>query len=201
MRKENTVSPKGGRSPQVCSKPSRRGHRQEDLSILKVAVAIALILVGILLIASFSIAVLSVPTHVSTSTQESVSDLAIPQNTTVSLPPWDLTGPSRYLVERFHYDLRLRVEPEPGRFPAASASCVGAGIAQLHRGTDILGRSVLRHDGQLHAQLATGRILLLCELEHCRDDQFIRLWTDTAAVPIGIFFSVAALLLVFQLSS
>jgi hypothetical protein len=71
-----------------------RAPEEKTLSMLKVTVAIVLILVGILLISSFSIALLGLSgtTSVSSSEHASMSSLAIPQNTTISLTSWADSG-------------------------------------------------------------------------------------------------------------
>ena len=63
---------------------------KKHLSALKIAVAIVLILIGILLIASSISAMLSVPTHIISSSSETgsiSSPVIVPKNLTVSLMP------------------------------------------------------------------------------------------------------------------
>jgi hypothetical protein len=71
-----------------------RAPAEKKPSALKVTTAVVLILIGVLLIATFSIGVigLSGPTWVSSSQQVTLSSQAIPQNTTISLSPWADSG-------------------------------------------------------------------------------------------------------------
>lgn len=74
--------------------PERVPPSERKPSALKITVAVVLILVGILLVASFALAILSIPTTVATTGSESasVSSQIIPQNLSVSLVNWHYTG-------------------------------------------------------------------------------------------------------------
>jgi energy-coupling factor transporter transmembrane protein EcfT len=69
---------------------------EKKLTGLKVATAIVLILIGVVLIASFSLAIIAVAGPAYTTTTESavVGPQALPQNTTVSLIGWPTTVPT-----------------------------------------------------------------------------------------------------------
>jgi hypothetical protein len=71
-----------------------RAPEEKKLSMLKVTVAIVLILVGILLISNVSIGFLGLSGTASSTSSEhaSMSSLAIPQNTTISLTSWHSFG-------------------------------------------------------------------------------------------------------------
>ena len=67
-----------------------RAPAEKKLSVLKISTAVVLILVGVLLIASVSIAVIGLasPAYTMSNEQVVVSSQAIPQNTTISLAQW-----------------------------------------------------------------------------------------------------------------
>jgi len=69
---------------------------ERKLTAVKVATAVVLILVGVLLISSLSLALMAVagPAYVSTSENGGVGPQALPQNTTVNLVGWPTTVPS-----------------------------------------------------------------------------------------------------------
>jgi hypothetical protein len=71
-----------------------RAPSEKKPSVLKASVAIVLILVGILIIANFSFAVLGLSgaTYDSSSEQVSISSQLIPQNTTISLTSFAVSG-------------------------------------------------------------------------------------------------------------
>jgi DNA-binding transcriptional ArsR family regulator len=70
--------------------PERVTLEKKQKSALKIAMAAVLILVGILLVSSALFLLVSIPSTGVSSTQAGISNLIIPQNTTVSLTSWDL---------------------------------------------------------------------------------------------------------------
>jgi DNA-binding transcriptional ArsR family regulator len=70
--------------------PERVPSEKKQRSLLRIAVATILILVGILLIFSALLVVVSLPSATVSSFQVSVSDRIIPPNTTVSLTSWNV---------------------------------------------------------------------------------------------------------------
>ena len=69
---------------------------EKKLTGLKVATAVVLILIGIVLIASLSLAIMAVagPAYTTTTNSETVGPQALPQNTTVNLINWPTTVPT-----------------------------------------------------------------------------------------------------------
>jgi hypothetical protein len=71
-----------------------RAPSEKRPSLLKVTTAVVLILIGVLLIASISLALIGIsgPTYVSGDRQLSMSSQTIPQNATVPLTSWSVLG-------------------------------------------------------------------------------------------------------------
>lgn len=108
--------------------PERIPISERKPSALKITVAIVLILVGILLIASFIFTVLAIPTTVVTSGSESASvpSQIIPQNLSISLLPWHDTGNAQlswsannpiyiYVLNQSQYDALLLQHSSAGQ--------------------------------------------------------------------------------------
>lgn len=131
-----------------------RAPAEKKLSVLKMTTAVVLILIGVLLIASFSLGLLGLSgtTYVSSSEQASISSQLIPQNTTISLTSfavsnsplsiaWSASSPVYiYVLNQSQDDALLLQHPTAGQ---ALLNFTGAPTSWVDRFYNQIGNSTL----------------------------------------------------------
>jgi len=131
-----------------------RASAKKKLSVLKITTAVVLILIGVLLISTFSIGLLGLSgsTYVSNSEQVSMSSQAIPQNATLALSTWAASGSPLdiswsasspvyiYVLNQTQNDALLTQHPTAG--PAGS-NFTGAPTSWVDRSYGQTGNSTL----------------------------------------------------------
>jgi hypothetical protein len=193
-----------------------RAPAEKKLSILKMTVVVVLILIGILLIASFAIAVigLSGTSYVSSSEQVTMSSQAIPQNTTISLTSlavsgtplsisWSASSPVYiYVLNQTQHDAILLQHPSIGRalqnFTGAPASWVDHYYGQT-------GSFTLRlPQGEYYFFASSSTQTILDAFDYGQTQQPQQVGTSSPSPLLYLFFSVfigiGALLIILAIS-